>query len=416
MLNAVNFLMDLETEGTDFKKDLSCLELEEQLEILKHSCEEFCPEDDIYKKFSQSIKNNKPLNVKFGIDPLSMDLHIGDIPPLVLSGKLQRMGHKITLIIGDVTALIGDPFRTWKAKELNRKNLDRNLKQLKKQLDNFLDFSKIGTVYNSSWLNDIKFPELIELMKKVNISGLFSQGEIKENIDNKENITYAKLIYPFLMGMDSIEIKPDLEIGNSNQINSFRLCRHMMEAVGIEPELIMTTFPIEQADYFSIYSKPIDIFKNVIKLDKDSILNWYRLLTEVSPHKLNEIKQCIDEDKIDLQALKEVLAKIIVCRVYNHEESELAHIEYIKDMVKNSATQEVAMLSGNVKVGEFIAASTDLTLAETQRIICSGGVNALSCDGKCLVNIVDCEADINSVSFDKFYIIVSDRLILSIKK
>ena len=125
---------------------------------------------------------------------------------------------------------------------------------------------------------------------------------------------------------------------------------------------------------------------------------------------------CIDEDKIDLQALKEVLAKIIVSRVYNQEESELAYIEYIKDMVKNSITQEVAMLSGNVKVGEFIAASTDLTLAETQRVIYSGGVNALSCDGKCLVHIMNCEADINSVSFDKFYILVSDKLILSIKK
>ncbi len=416
MKDAINFLKHIELEGSDFKRDLSRLEIEEQIEILKISCEEFYPYDEIYKKLYESIKNNKPLNIKFGIDPLSMNLHIGDIPPLVLSGKLQRMGHKITLLMGDVTAIIGDPFRSWNSKELSRKNIERNLKQLRKQLDNFLDFAKVNTVYNSNWLNDIKLPEIIELMNKINITDLLKQGEFPEKLEKNEDIPYAKLLYPFLMGIDSIEIKPDIEIGGNNQINSLHMCRQMMKAVGLETELIMTTYPITPVDYFSINSNPVDIFKKVTDLDKDSVYNWFRLLTEVLPPSLINIKEYINEGKINLQSIKEVLAKIILSRIFDKEVSDSTYIEYMKDLVKNSKTQEVAMVSGNVKFGEFIAASTDLTLAEAQKLIGEGSVNALSCDGKCLTHIVDCEADISSFKFDKFYIIIWDKYILSIKK
>ncbi len=416
MDDAISFLKNIELEGSDFKKDLSCLEVEEQIEILKISCEEFYPEDEIYKKLHESIKNNKPLNIKFGIDPLSMDLHIGDIPPLVLSGKLQRMGHSITVLMGDATAVIGDPFRSWDPKELNRKNIEKNLKQLRKQLDNFLDFGKVSTLYNSSWLDDVKLPEIIDLMNRVNITELLRQGDFTEKLEKNEAIPYAKLLYPFMMGMDSIRIKPDIEIGASNQSNSFHMCRQMMKAIGLEPELIMTTYPISQAHSISINSNPVDIFSLVSKVDKDSIYDWFRLLTEVMPGNLISIKNYINEGKINLQAIREVLAKIIISRMYDRDSSDSAYIEYMKELVKNSKTQEVAMISGNVKFGEFIAASTELTLAEADELIHTGGVNALSCDGKCLSHIVDCDADINSFEFDKFYIIISDRLILSIKK
>lgn len=416
MEDAISFLKKIELEGSDFKKDLSHLGVEEQIEILKISCEEFYPENEIYKKLHEAIKTDKPLNIKFGIDPLSMNLHMEDIPPLVLSGKLQRMGHNITLLMGDTTAIIGDPFRPWNPKELSHKNIEKNLKQLRKQLDNFLDFGKVSILYNSSWLDDAKLTDIIELMNKINITDLLRQGEFWEKLERNEFIPYAKLLYPFMMGMDSIEIKPDIEIGGSNQSNSLHMCRRMMETVGIKPELIMTTYPIAQAHGIAIYSDPIDIFKTVSKLDKDNVYDWFRLLTEVTPENLTNIKKCISEAKVNMQSVKEVLAKIIISRMYNKEKSDLAYIEYIKDIVKNSKTREVAMISGNVKFGEFIAASTEFTLAEAEKLIHEGGVNALSCDGKCLIPIVDCEADINSFEFDKFYIIISDMLILSIKK
>ena len=416
MIDAISFMENLEQEGTDFKKDLSYLKTEEQIEILKLSCKEFYPEEEIRKKFIDAKANNEFFSVKYGIDPSSIDMQIGDIPPLVLSGKLQRMGHKVTILIGDFTAMIGDPFIVWNAKELSRKSIERNLKHLKKQLDNFLDFAKVNTVYNSSWLNDMRLPKLIELMKKVNVMNILMKDKFKEKLDKGENFTFAKLIYPFITGIDSIEINPDIEIGKDNQISNFHMCRHMMDVEGLIPEVVMTTIPMPEESLFSIDTKPIDIFKKVSKLDKESVYIWFRLLTEISPNRMRDIEKLAEKGELDLQAIKEILAKIIVTRIYDKDESDLAYIEYVKELVKKSETQDIAVLSGSVEIGEFIAASTDLTLAEAKSYIKSGGTKMLSCDGKSLVHIIECGADINSISFDKFYIIISDRLILSIKK
>ena len=132
MIDALSFMTSIEQECSDFKKDLSCLELEQQMEILKLSCLRIYPEQEIQEKMVESIKNKKPLNIKIGIDPLSMDLQIDRIPPLVLASKLQRMGHKITILIGDFTALIGDPCDSYKSNmKLNRKTIEKNFKQVK---------------------------------------------------------------------------------------------------------------------------------------------------------------------------------------------------------------------------------------------------------------------------------------------
>ncbi len=416
MSDIIGIIENIEREGSEFKKDLNCFQIEEQIEILKYSCEGFYPEEEIRAKFINSKKSNKAINIKYGVDPLSMEMKIEDIPPLILASKLQRMGHKITLLIGDVTALIGDPIVTWNSKELSRKNIERNLKQLRKQLDNFIDFSKVSTVYNSSWVNDIKLPFLIELMTKVHVTNVLKGDKFQNKLDKGEDFTYAKLIYPFLMGLDSIELYPDIEIGTHNQINNFLMCRYMMEVCGIKPELIMTTIPISPDESFFISLDPVDIFKKISKLKKESVLNWYKLFTELTPYKLKEIKKMIEEEKLDLQIVREVLAKIIVARIYDKKESDMAYVGYIKELVRESSTQDITMISGNVEICEFIAASTDLSFAETYDYINTGGVRILSCDGNCLTHITDCKKDIQSISFDKFYIILSDKLILSIKK
>ncbi len=407
---------NIEQQGSDFKKDLSCLKIDEQFELLKFSCEEFFPEEAIYNKFILAKENKKPLVIKYGVDPFSMRIKTGDIPPLVLLSKLQRMGHKAVIVIGDFTALIGDPFYPDSPKNLNKKKIEKNLKQLKKQLEYLLDFSRTSIVYNSSWLNNIKFPDLIELMKNVSVTELIANKDFKNKIDSNEELTYASLIYPFIMGLDSIELCPDIEIGKNNQISSFHTCRYMMEVYDLESELLMTTAQIPTEMDFYIDCNPIDVFKKIGKLDKKNVISWYKMLTEVSPKNINQLDTLINNCELDLQYAKEVLAKILVSRIHNKEKSDNAYFEYIKELVKKSSTQDIIMVSGSVGIGEFIAASTDLTLCETCKSIKSGGVKVLSCDGECLVPVTGYDADIKSIDFDKFYIIVSDRLILSIKK
>lgn len=418
MTDFLSFIENLEHECYDFKKDLSCLELDQQMEILKLACTNVQPEKEIREKIANAVKNKKTLAIKFGIDPLSTEVQIDHIPPLVLSGKMQRMGHKIVLLIGDFTALIGDPSDiTINSKNLNRKNIEKNLKQLRKQLESFLDFTKANIVYNSTWLNDLKLPELIDLMKEIDVSISLGRDDFKEKLESKKGLSYAEIIYPVIMGVDSLELSPDIEIGRHDQFYNFEMCRHMMTVKGLAPESIMTTAKLPHADSLTINEKPINIFKHISKLDKESVLLWYRLLTEITPQSMQKLEQVLSEGILDLHSAKEILAKVIVCRLYDKATSDSSYVEYIKELVKNTATQDIRMTSGSVMgIGEFIAASTDLTLTEAQKIINSGGARALSCDGERLAYIMDSEADISSIDFDKFYIIMSDKLVLRINK
>lgn len=418
MTVALNFIKNLEQECSDFKKDLSCLELDEQMEVLKLACANFYPEQEIRQKIANAVKNKKTLTVKFGIDPLSMEVQIDHIPPLVLSGKLQRMGHKIILLIGDFTALIGDPSDISKSnKNLNRKNIEKNFKQLKKHLERFLDFTKANTVYNSAWLNDLKLSGLIEFMKEIDVSISLNRDDFRKKLENKKGLSYAEIIYPIIVGIDSLELSPDIEVGRQDQFFNFEMCRHMMEVKELMPESIMTTAALPYGDCLTINEEPIKIFKHISKLDMEAVLLWYRLLTEITPKSMQKLEQVLDEGMLDLQSAREILAKVIVGRLYGKETSDASYVEYVKELVKNTATQDIRMISGSVMgIGEFIAASTDFTLTEAQRIITSGGARALSCDGECLTYIADSEADISSIYFDKFYIIMSDKLVLRINK
>lgn len=418
MTDSLSFIKNLEHECSDFKKDLSCLELDQQMEILKLACTNVQPEKEIREKLANAVKNKKTLTVKFGIDPLSTEVQIDHIPPLVLSGKLQRMGHKIVLLIGDFTALIGDPSDISRSnKNLNRKNIEKNLKQLKKQLESFLDFTKANIVYNSAWLNDLKLSGLVELMKDIDISISFARDDFKEKLESKKGLSYAEIIYPVIVGIDSLELSPDIEIGRNDQFYNFEMCRHMMKVKGLAPESIMTTTALPQGDSLKINDKPTNIFKHISKLDKESVLLWYRLLTEITPQSMQKLEQVLNEGMLDLHLAREILGKVVVCRIYGKETSDASYVEYVKELVKSTETQDIRMISGSVMgIGEFIAASTELTLTEAQRIISSGGARALSCDGECLTYIMDSEADISSIHFDKFYIIMSDKLVLRINK
>lgn len=415
MFDVMSFIAELEKECSDYKRNLSNLEVEQQMEIIKMVCSNVYPEDKIAEKLSQSKQLKKPLTVKFGIDPMNTNVLIDHMPPIVLLSKLQRMGYKIIFLMGDFTAQIGDPSdKTINQRKLNRKKIEANYKTLKKDLSKFIDLAKTDAVFNSAWLNELKLQDLVEIMKEIDISITLNRGDFKEKMGG---ISYAELMYPLIMGIDSLQVSADLELGREDQLDNLYMCRHMMEAKEIEPESIMTTYALPQGDIFPIDEDPVTIFLKIAKLDNNHVFMWYKLLTEITPATASQLEEAIKEGHINMQTAKEVLAKIIVGKIYGKEKSEWAYIEYIKELVKTASTKEIRMIQGSViSIGEFIAASTDLTLTEAEDIIVSGGARALSCDGGCLTYILDSNADVSTIYFDKFYIIMGDKLVLRIKK
>lgn len=418
MFDVMSFISTLEKECSDFKRSLNDIDAEEQIDIIKLACSHVYPEDRMIEEFHQSKKDNKSLVIKFGMDPMDTNTMVDHMVPMVLLSKLQRMGHKIVFLIGDFTALIGDPSdSSIKQRKLNKKKIESNVKGLKKDLSRFIEFAKTDILYNSSWLNEIKLPDLLETMLKLEVSLTLKREDFRKKLINDEDITYAELIYSFIMGIDSLHIKPDLELGREDQLDNLNMCRRMMEAKEMKPEVIMTTYALPQGNLFSIDEDPVEIFNKIGKLDDRYVLLWYKLLTEITPKTALELENAINNSHINMQTIKEVLARIIVTKLYGEEKSNLAYIEYIKGIVKNAPTKEIRMIHGSkMSIGEFLAASTDFTLPEAEDIVRTAGARALSCDGGCLTYILNSDADISSIFFDKFYIIMGDKLVLRITK
>ena len=418
MFDVMNFIAELEKECSDFKRNLSQLEAEEQMEIIKLACSHVYPEESIAEKLSQSKQTKKPLTVKLGMDPMNTNVMMDHMPPIVLLSKLQRMGYKVVFLMGDFTALIGDPSDiTMNQKKLNRKKIEANVKILKKDLSQFIELGKTDTIFNSAWLNELKLPDLVEIAKELDIAHTLNREDFKTKLDKRESISYAELMYPLIMGIDSLQIDPDMELGREDQLDNLHMCRRMMEAKGMEPEAFMTTYALPQGDMFSINEDPLNIYEKIAKLDESNVLMWYKLLTEITPSTASKLEMEIKDGRLNIQTAKEILAKMIVSKLHGKEKSELAYIEYIKNFVKIAPTKEIRMIPGSImSIGEFIAASTEFTLTEAQSTIMSGGARALSCDGGCLTYVLDSNADISTIYFDKFYIIMGDKLVLRIKK
>jgi len=418
MFDVMGFISELEKECSDFKRNLNHMDAEEQMGLIKLACSHIYPQDDLIEELLQSKKDNRSLVVKFGMDPMDTDIMIDHMVPIVLLSKLQRMGHKIVFLIGDFTALIGDPSdSSIKQKKLNKKKIEANVKNLKKDLSRFIETTKIDMPFNSSWLNELKLPDLMEVMMNLEVSSILNREDFRKKLSNDEEVSYAELMYSLMMGFDSLQIKPDLELGREDQFDNLHMCRRMMEAKGMKPEVIMTTYALPQGNIFSIDEDPVNIFHKIGKLEDRYVLLWYKLLTEITPATAMELERAIYNSYVNMETIKEVLARIIVSKLYGEEESKLAYIEYIKDIVKNSPTKEIRMIHGSkMTIGEFIAASTDFTLPEAEDMVRTGGARALSCDGGCLTYVLNSDADISTIFFDKFYIIVGDKLVLRITK
>lgn len=428
--NLHDFLKIIEEKSMGFSRDLSGLNAEEQFEVLKNSCSHLYPEDKILEKLKNSKKTRKPLTVKFGVDPTGTDLHLGHAVPLTLLNKLQRMGHKIIFLVGDFTATIGDPSGKGDIKaHLSRKEIDNNLKDYKKQASKFINFSKTDIVYNTHWLNDLRFPEIIDIFKRIDLAFSLDRPDFKGKIKNNISMTHAQLIYPIIMGFDSIVLNPDIEVGGEDQLDNFEMCRHMMGIKNQEPECIALTGIIQGIDgngekmskskdnYIRITEEPMKIFEKIYALPNRLIPSYFMWLTEIDEETVHKLEGYIESDEIDGTALKTILAKFIVARLYGKEESIKTYNNYMVETFKNTVTKDVRVTKGSIiNICDMLSAATEYNYEQICRFKHNAGIGVYNTDGSFVEYLSGESKDINSIPLDVFYIRISDKIILRAMK
>ncbi len=299
--------------------------IDEQLNIIKRGAIEIVREEELIEKLKKSIKTHTPLRVKLGLDPTAPDIHIGNAIPIHKLRNFQELGHTAVLIIGDYTAIVGDPSGVNKTRpQLTHEDIANNTKTYLDQIGKILDIEKTEIRYNSEWFKEMKFTDVITLASKMTVARMMERDDFSKRYSSGVPISLHEFIYPLMQGYDSIMVKSDIEIGGTDQIFSLLVGRDLQRDANMTPQTALTTPLLEGIDgnkkmskslgnYIGIYEEPKEIFGKTMRISDDLMRKYFELATDMT---LEEINSTLNEHP---RQAKIVLGKAIVSRYYDDE-------------------------------------------------------------------------------------------------
>lgn len=314
--------------------------INEQLDLIRQNIVEIIPEEELEKKLKRSIAKNSPLRVKLGCDPSRPDLHIGHSIVLQKLRDFQDLGHKVILIIGDFTAMIGDP--SGKSKTRPSLSLDEtriNGKSYFEQASKILSEINLEIKYNSEWLDKMSFSDVIKLSSKYTVAQMLVRDDFEKRFNNDQPISLHELLYPLSQAMDSVAIKSDVELGGTDQKFNLLVGRDIQSAYGQEPQCIITCELLEGTDGTEKMSKsldnaicfndsPRDIFGKTMSIPDILIYKYYKLCTQITQAELNNIKLQLEKPETNPRNLKVHLGYELAKKYYSEEEARAARDEF----------------------------------------------------------------------------------------
>ena len=301
---------------------------DEQLQIIRRGTTEIIGESEILER----IKAGRVLRVKLGVDPTAKDVTLGWAVVLRKLRDFQKLGHVACLIIGDFTAQIGDPSGKSKTrKQLTREEVQANVDAVSKQFFRILDPAKTEIYYNKDWLGKMGFEDVIRLCSRYTVARIMERDDFTKRFANHEPIAMHEILYPLCQGMDSVEIKSDIEIGGNDQKFNNLVGRTLMEQYGLEPQAVVLCPLLVGTDgkekmsqslgnYISITDDPNTMFGKTMSIPDETIANWFELCTDVP---LSEVKEMMSEGKNPRDA-KIRLGREIVALYHSEAEADAA--------------------------------------------------------------------------------------------
>ena len=315
------------------------LSSEEQLHIIQSGVAGLTPLEAMKKKLDRGT----PLNIKLGVDPTSPDLHIGHAVPLRKLRQFQDLGHEVTLIIGDGTAMIGDPSgRDTTRPQLSAEQIDANARTYMDQAMKVLDPEKTKVVHNRDWIFDLDLAELLGLLSNFTVARILERDDFSNRYHNQQPIAMHEFIYPIMQAYDSVVIKADVELGGNDQLFNLLAGRELMEKRGMEPQVCLTLPLLEGLDgvrkmsksygnYVGLTDESADMFGKIMSIPDELMPKYYRLATALPVAEVDEIEAGLAAGKLDPNQSKRRLAREII-KIY-HDEQAAADAEEQFDRV-----------------------------------------------------------------------------------
>ena len=341
------------------------LPIEEQLTLIKRGVEEILPEEELVEKLKKSKETNTPLIIKLGCDPSRPDLHIGHGIVLRKLRHFQDLGHQVVLVIGDFTAIIGDPSGRNKTRpQLSLEEAKKNAETYVKQSEVILDIDILKIVYNSTWLNIMRFSEVVQLASKYTIARMMERDDFTKRYKAEVPISIHEFLYPLAQGMDSVELKADVELGGTDQKFNLLVGRDLQREYGQEPQVIMTLPLLEGTDgvekmsksygnHIGLHDIPEDMYGKALSISDDMIEKYFLLAVDADDDTMKEVRRQLDDNSINPRDVKRWLARELVTLYYDTETAVKAQEHFDRvfiskdvpdDMEEFKLTEEIQLL------------------------------------------------------------------------
>jgi len=364
--------------------------VEQALEEISRGTAEIIDMERIEKLVSKYYEDGTTYTVKAGFDPTGADLHLGHTVLLQKLKAFQKHGGRIQLLIGDFTAMIGDPTgKSETRKVLDRTTILENAQTYQDQVFNILDESKTDVVFNSSWLEELGAAGMVSLTTTFNVARMLERDDFEKRYKSGKSISISEFIYPLLQGYDSVELASDIEIGGTDQKFNLLMGRFLQRAYEIDKEQAVLMMPILEGldgvqkmskslnNYIGITEEPKDIYAKTLSISDVLMWRYYELLSEKSLEEIATMKKDVEKGILHPKTVKENLALELVTRFYNEELAKLAKEEFDNVFKSNqlpSDMNEVEVEEGIWICKALVDAGIEPSTSQARRDIKQGAV------------------------------------------
>lgn len=370
---------------------MSKMSAEEQMKVIASGAAAIVPEEAMLKK----LKKGNALNIKLGVDPTAPDIHLGHAVPLRKLAQFQELGHNVILIIGDGTALIGDPSgRNSTRPQLTQDQIKQNAKTYIDQAFKVLDKEKTEIRYNSEWLLKIDMKKLLELTANFTVARILERDDFHNRYTNNQPIALHEFLYPVMQAYDSVMIKADVELGGTDQLFNLLAGRELMEKMGMEPQVCLTLPLLEGTDgvqkmsksygnYVGVNEPAADIFGKIMSIPDELMPKYFRLASSFAVGEIEKIEAGLSDGSLHPNEIKRKLAKNIA-EIYHDENAAIeAEDRFDKIHKEKEVPDDIPEFKTNLELNDegkvylaklLVDANMASSAGEARRLIDGGGV------------------------------------------
>ena len=367
------------------------LSVDEQMRIITSGAAQIVPEADLRKK----LEKGEPLNIKLGVDPTSPDLHLGHAVPLRKMRQFQDLGHNVTLIIGNGTALIGDPSgKNSTRPQLSQEQIEANAETYVSQAMKILDPEKTTIVHNGDWILSMDLAGLLQVCSKFTVARILERDDFTKRYQSQTPIALHEFLYPVMQAFDSVQIKADVEMGGTDQLFNLLAGRELMEKMGMEPQVCLTLPLLEGTDgvkkmsksygnYIGLTDEAADMFGKVMSIPDELMVKYYRLASTEAVDEIDRIEAGLAADELHPNKVKRALARNIVAAYYDDVAAEAAEADFDLKFKEHGFPADAPIFAPDLTPDEnglvyvakiLVDAGVAGTASEARRLIDGGGV------------------------------------------